>query len=1038
RHDWRRGTRGHTEIPSSSDRSQEAVLYGELRMLLGGATSIAGSSSEGEGLMRNLDDAALNEGLGGWEVGYETFPLGDIDGDLYASGCDGYYIDPPWVLDDRIYLPHISEGIDAEANNEFRCLSGIDPGGEDLIADNTSIIHGIGLTTSDVAEVSREGAHLVWSPRSNVSLYGETAQVVLYDNLAVPIALGTDWVPSGSGTLLRELQCADQLNRDQYGGHFSDRDLWLMVTRNAAVATGSDGQLGRLREGFIADVAIFAKGGAELHRAVIEADIPDVQLVLRGSEPLTGDADLISGLLSPADYSACEALDDCVSEHVVCMDTLSLAAVEAAVGGGAYDLTICGVPAGEPTCVPLREDEDGDGLIYPVSTLNDLDQDGVEDSVDNCVDVFNPGRPVDGYVQTDVDGDSIGDACDRCPMDPGGACTWLDPDGDGIEGLDDNCPGIANADQADTDNDLLGDACDACPDFWSPQGACLESVYDLKQGLLAEGQSVVLGDMLVTAVSSSGVYMQLSEDAASYAGPDYSGIYAYMPSIDPKPVRGDIIQIDGVVNDFNGQLQLSSVAGWSLQSAGEPDPSPVVAGPADVQTGGLLQWPLESVVVSVEDVTVTSLDLAPGPGDDAQHNEFEVDGGLRIDDQLYSIEPYPALGERFASLTGVLRYGNGDSKLEPRDASDVVAGAPTIESLDPEVVYVESGITTDQLLTVRLIRVAGQDEVISLSCAPAPIVSCPATVTVPSGDQEAAVEITSGLASQIPAVVTATLNGSNALAEVYVYDDASPRSVVALSPDPMGIAPDTVAPMAVTLDLPAASGGAVVDLAASNGLVSVPATVTVPAGELEAVFDVTAGPNQGAELITASLGGSFTSAVVDVDPASVGVGLIFSEYLEGSTGTNKYVEIKNVDPLAIDLSTCEVNVYSNGAASPSNTIALSAAVLANGDLFLLCNSSATFSTYAPCDQSSGSLNFNGNDAVDLICGGITQDVIGQIGFDPGSTWGSGAEVTRDGVLRRDCAINMGDTDGSDPFDPAVEWIGGITDDASELGLDTCP
>ncbi len=273
---------------------------------------------------------------------------------------------------------------------------------------------------------------------------------------------------------------------------------------------------------------------------------------------------------------------------------------------------------------------------------------------------------------------------------------------------------------------------------------------------------------------------------------------------------------------------------------------------------------------------------------------------------------------------------------------------------------------------------------------------------------------------------------------MFVYDDASPRALASIDPDPMGIAPDTAAPMTVALDLPAASTGTVVDLVSSNGLVSVPASVTVLPGELEASFDVIAGPAQGADLITATVGGSVLTAAVDVDPASVGIGLIFSEYLEGSSGTNKYVEIKNVDPADIDLSTCEVHVYSNGSATPSNTISLDPVVLSNGDLFLLCNSSSTFTTYAPCDQTTGSLNFNGDDAVDLVCGTETQDVIGQIGFDPGSTWGSGAESTQDAVLRRDCSIVMGDADGSDVFDPALEWIGGTTDDASELGFDHCP
>ena len=70
------------------------------------------------------------------------------------------------------------------------------------------------------------------------------------------------------------------------------------------------------------------------------------------------------------------------------------------------------------------------GAYEVVTSFVDSDGDGVQDSCDNCPAVANPD-------QADRDGDGVGDACD-------------------------NCPAVPNANQADSDHDGVGDACDVC------------------------------------------------------------------------------------------------------------------------------------------------------------------------------------------------------------------------------------------------------------------------------------------------------------------------------------------------------------------------------------------------------------------------------------------------------------------------------------------------------------------------------------------------------------------------------------------------
>jgi hypothetical protein len=90
-------------------------------------------------------------------------------------------------------------------------------------------------------------------------------------------------------------------------------------------------------------------------------------------------------------------------------------------------------------------------VIADCATPVDGDGDGILDPEDNCPEVANSD-------QADTDADGAGDACDPC--------TDTDGDGYGSHGdpastcAPDNCPGIPNPDQGDRDRDGIGDVCD--------------------------------------------------------------------------------------------------------------------------------------------------------------------------------------------------------------------------------------------------------------------------------------------------------------------------------------------------------------------------------------------------------------------------------------------------------------------------------------------------------------------------------------------------------------------------------------------------
>jgi len=162
--------------------------------------------------------------------------------------------------------------------------------------------------------------------------------------------------------------------------------------------------------------------------------------------------------------------------------------------------------------------------------------------------------------------------------------------------------------------------------------------------------------------------------------------------------------------------------------------------------------------------------------------------------------------------------------------------------------------------------------------------------------------------------------------------------------------------------------------------------------------------------------------------------LYFSEYIEGSSN-NKALEIYNGTGASINLGTNAYNVqmFFNGSATAGLTISLTGSV-SDGDVFVLAQASASAAILAQADQTNSAGWFNGDDAVVLRKGTTVVDVIGQVGLDPGTEWGTGLTSTADNTLRRKDSISAGDTNGSDAFDPAVEWDGFATDTFNGLGV----
>ena len=994
RHQWRRGQDAKPKITSAGGASADQIRWGELRFLMGGATSIVGSGGQ-VGLLRNLD-SNNQEGLGQGSVNFDTFPLDDSSGTRRDGDCayGGAPTTAAEIANNDAYEPHTSEGIDKTARNEFLCESSttFDPGkSQNLLLAKTAMIHGIGLTAVDYAAMAQANTALIWSPRSNITLYGDTARVTTASRLGVEIALGTDWMPTGSMNLLRELRCADSLNRDYFDNYFTDEQLWKMVTSNAASVTSTDDAIGVLAPGRVADIAIF-KGNGKTYRAVIDAEPQDVALVMRGGKILYGDAATVEGFSQD-----CDAVDVCGSGKRVClMSEISktYAQLQSGAGANIYPAFSCGAPVKEPSCTPTRP-------TYTGITADDSDGDGIANAADKCPEVFDPIRPMDNAAEPDTDSDGVGDACDVCPLDANTmTCTVADAndrDADGVPNANDNCPDNANQDQADTDMDGKGNVCDACPGDANPGAAgCPKSIYEIKNGSVPLGALVVVNNALVTGKGSNGFFVQVKAGDANYAGPDYSGLFVFTGTAAPTLANASIgarVKISGRVANFQGQIELDNVSDVTVQAIGpEAPPAPVATTYAEIKTGGALAAKLEAVIVSLPAATVSDTTQFATFGEYVVTDNTDT---LIVDDFLFKANPAPQNGESFTAVRGIVALRQMVSKLEPRDASDLTAGAPGLASFGPALSYARVGTTNNaptfpQPLTVQLTAAAAADTTVVIVSNSGSLTV--ASVTVQAGQSSAVVPVTA-VSQNANVTLTATLGVQSRQASVRVLGAAEAPSVVTLEPATIGVSPGGSVQITASVDVPAPAGGTSIALSVNPPAAgTLPASVLIPADQTSATFAFDNALTTGSATITATLGGSTDTTVVSVatGPDHLVIRQVYGG--GGNTGApfvNDFVELYNPSNATIALSGLSLQYGSATGTTWLVTALPAAATIPPGRSFLVrLASGGAVGAALPTPDATGTTNMSAtNGKVALVDGTAaltqacpTQNVIDLVGF----------------------------------------------------------
>lgn len=267
--------------------------YAEVRAAVGGVTAIQGASQDypnkAEALVRNVDLLIF-----GAQVARSTVDFGRLDDDAVESIRKGIF-DTGTI---KAHYVHLAEG---QKTNQASVDEFLGFTRSPLFGPATVMIHGTALTRAHFDQLAAVGGKLVWSPQSNLRLYNETTDIGAALAAGVPVALGADWMPSGSPSLLHEMKVAWQVLR-QTDVKLKPPDVVRMVTSGAAAIAGLADKIGTLAPGRAADLTIVQKRLDDPYDNVLSAYPSWLDMVMVGGDIIYGRPDWVAQLSTPADY----------------------------------------------------------------------------------------------------------------------------------------------------------------------------------------------------------------------------------------------------------------------------------------------------------------------------------------------------------------------------------------------------------------------------------------------------------------------------------------------------------------------------------------------------------------------------------------------------------------------------------------------------------------------------------------------------------------------------------------------------------------
>ncbi len=274
-------------------RAPEALLaYVQVRALAGGTTSIQGWPSTSRPASNRLVRCVDADHVGALADPIRVYTL-TLDPAELGSRRDA-------MQAGAVFIYHCAEGKpDSIVRREFTDLDA-----QGCLQQRMVTIHATALGAADFARW-RTRAHdvspdapfgtVVWSPFSNLWLYGVTTDVAAARAAGLTVCLGTDWGPSGTHNLLGEIKVA-RMHSDAKGWDLTDADLAQMVTclPGDVVARAWQLPVGRLVAGALGDLVVIDQRRDDPWASLVAARERDVRLTVVGGRPLWGTSALMN------------------------------------------------------------------------------------------------------------------------------------------------------------------------------------------------------------------------------------------------------------------------------------------------------------------------------------------------------------------------------------------------------------------------------------------------------------------------------------------------------------------------------------------------------------------------------------------------------------------------------------------------------------------------------------------------------------------------------------------------------------------------